>query len=146
MKHFVLEGVPSLRHEDSSFKHVASWVSCFLGLPLKVWAFTVLTGFATTSFRPHSRLVATRVRPRTYEDQRGNYTAYLPIAPWIQRCRSLLCTSAPWQNSNSCRRPSSSPRSPQNHIVKYHRQCGSCWRFQPRSPSKVCSGTMASLS
>ena len=46
MKHFVLEGVlsvPSLRHEDSSFKHVASWVSCFLGLPLKVWAFTFLT-------------------------------------------------------------------------------------------------------
>ena len=46
VKHFVLEGalsVPSLRHEDSSFKHVASWVSCFLGLPLKVWAFTFLT-------------------------------------------------------------------------------------------------------
>ena len=29
---------------------------------------------------------------------------------------------------------------------KYKRQCGSCWRFQPRSPSEVCSGTMASLS
>ena len=29
---------------------------------------------------------------------------------------------------------------------KYPRQCGACWRFQPRSPSKVCSGTMASFS
>ena len=46
MKHFVLEGelsVPSQRHENGSFKHVAHWVSCFWGLPLLVWALTFLT-------------------------------------------------------------------------------------------------------
>ena len=139
--------MPSQRHEDSSFKHIASWVSCFWDVPLKVWALTFLThqdrfcdylfpaALSACGNESAARYVRGSTRQFFCEPSVRSLDSALQIAfahfGTLVKKQFLSQTFLHHRDLH---------KTIQSHTV---------WlvlAFQPRSPSKVCSGTMASLS